>query len=76
MTMTEAVNFCETHDCDECPAVDKRTEYQKKVLHYPCCWNLADGEEKQNDRKKMLLRQMQERNKTTLQCIHTTHAYV
>ena len=56
MTMTEAVNFCETHDCDECPAVDKRTEYQKKVLHYPCCWNLADGEEKQNDRKKMLLR--------------------
>lgn len=47
MTITEAVNFCETHNCDECPAIEKRTEHQKKVLHYPCCWNLTDGEEKQ-----------------------------
>lgn len=49
MTWEEAIKFCEEHDCDECPVVEKRTDYQKKVLQYPCCWNLVD-KEKQNEK--------------------------
>ena len=45
MNWEEAINFCETHECEDCPAVEKRTEFQKKVLHYPCCWNLVEDEE-------------------------------
>lgn len=50
MTWKEAIKYCEEHECEECPAFteDKRTDYQKKVLHYHCCWNLVD-EEKQNE---------------------------
>ena len=51
MTWAEAIKYCEEHECEECSVKDKRTEYQKKVLHYPCCWNLVD-EEKQNDKDK------------------------
>jgi len=49
MTWEEAIKFCEEHECEECFVEDKRTEYQKKVLQYPCCWNLVD-KEKQNER--------------------------
>ena len=50
MTWEEAIKFCEEHECEECPAYieDKRTNYQTKVLHYHCCWNLVD-EEKKNE---------------------------
>lgn len=50
MTWEEAIKFCEEHECEECPAFvdNKRTDYQKKFLHYPCCWNLVD-KEKQNE---------------------------
>ena len=50
MTFDEAIKYCEEHVCEECPVVknrqDKRTEYQKKVLQYPCLWNLVDEENK------------------------------
>ena len=48
MTWEEAIKFCEEHECEECPAFieDKRTDYQKKVLHYHCCWNLVDEEKR------------------------------
>ena len=49
MTWAEAIKYCEEHECEECSVEDKRTEFQKKVLHYPCCWNLVD-EEKQDDK--------------------------
>ena len=49
MTFEEAIKYCEEHKCEECSVEDKRTEYQKKILQYPCCWNLVD-KEKQNDR--------------------------
>lgn len=44
MTWEEALKFCEEHECEECPMIEKRTEYQKKCLHIPCCWNLVDKE--------------------------------
>lgn len=48
MTWKEAIKFCEEHDCGECfVKEDKRTEYEKKILQYPCCWNLVDKEEEQ-----------------------------
>lgn len=53
MTWEEAIKFCEEHECEECPVVenrqDRRTEYKKRVLQYPCCLNLVD-KEKQNER--------------------------
>lgn len=39
MTWKEAVNYCEEHECEECPAnekPDRRTVYEAKVLHLPC----------------------------------------
>ena len=47
MTWEDAIKYCEEHECEECYVKDKRTEYQKKVLHYPCCWNLVDEKEEQ-----------------------------
>lgn len=46
MKMQEAIKFCETHDCIKCPAYnrdDRRSDYEKQALHYPCCVNLVDG---------------------------------
>ena len=45
MTWKEAVEYCETHECNDCIAFitpDCRTEYDKTVLYYPCCINLVD----------------------------------
>lgn len=39
-----AVRLCELLSCDNCPVTrekcDKRTPYQKEILHYPCCEQL------------------------------------
>ena len=50
MTWEEAIKYCEEHECEECPAFieDRRTDYRKKALHYPCCWNLVDDEDEEN----------------------------
>lgn len=44
MTWGEAIKYCETHECQSCRAfnVECRTEYEKTVLHAPCCINLVD----------------------------------
>lgn len=46
MTYNDAVKYCEEHECTECEVylknLDKRTEHEKKNLHYPCCLNLVD----------------------------------
>lgn len=45
MTLEEAIKYCGNHECEACPAYiksDCRTEYEKKVLHIPCCINLVD----------------------------------
>lgn len=45
MTWKEAIKYCEEHECKECIAydlLDCRTEYEKMVLHAPCCINLVD----------------------------------
>ena len=58
MTWEEAIKYCEEHECEECPAFidDKRTDYQTKVLHYHCCWNLVDKEKKMDkERIKLFL---------------------
>lgn len=47
MIWKEAIKYCEEHECEECSVEDRRTEYQKKVLHYPCCWNLLVDKEEQ-----------------------------
>lgn len=45
MTWNEAIKYCEEHRCEDCLAYhtpDCRTEYEKTVLHAPCCINLVD----------------------------------
>lgn len=42
MTLEEAVKFCEEHECEECPVVDKRSKREKEILHIPCCVNLVE----------------------------------
>lgn len=47
MTWEEAIEYCESHECKDCIYYinnidDCRTEYEKKVLHLPCCINLVD----------------------------------
>lgn len=46
MRPEEAAEFCADHECEECPArdIEYRTEWQKKMLHFPCCYNLMDEE--------------------------------
>ena len=53
MTWEEAIEYCETHKCQECLVFnmkDRRTNYEKQTLHAPCCINLVNenirGEEK------------------------------
>lgn len=42
MELEEAIKFCEEHECEECPMIEKRTKFEKKVLQIPCCFNLLD----------------------------------
>ena len=47
MTWKEAIKYCEEHECKYCihyinDIDDCRTEYEKQVLHMPCCVNLVD----------------------------------
>ena len=45
MTWEEAIKYCENTECRECIICnipDCRTEYEKTVLHAPCCINLVD----------------------------------
>lgn len=42
MELEEAIKFCEEHECEECPMTEKRTEFEKKALQIPCCFNLLD----------------------------------
>jgi len=44
MTAKEAMEYCESHECENCPVYyldnDIRTNYQQKELHYLCAMNL------------------------------------
>lgn len=42
MTIKEAIIFCETTECEDCPAYgnDKRTR-EEYLNHTPCCINLV-----------------------------------
>ena len=47
MTWEEAIKYCETHECEDCITyktleLDCRTDYEKTMLHIPCCINLVD----------------------------------
>lgn len=45
MTWEEAIKYCEKHECEDCIVYnvpDCRTEYEKKMRHFPCCINLVD----------------------------------
>lgn len=45
MTWEEAIKYCEEHKCKDCityHTTDCRTEYEKTVLHAPCCINLVN----------------------------------
>ncbi len=47
MTWKEAIKYCEEHECKDCMSYetpDCRTEYEKTVLHAPCCINLVDND--------------------------------
>ena len=51
MTEKEAVEFCEETECEDCPVAiedreDWRTQYEKTMLHFPCCLNLVDENER------------------------------
>ena len=49
MTLIEAIKFCEDYECEVCPAnelPDCRTNFEKQDLHYPCCINLVDEDER------------------------------
>lgn len=45
MTVTEAIQYCKSHECENCPvyylANDIRTNYEQKELHYLCAINLT-----------------------------------
>ena len=45
MTVKEAVEYCESHECENCPVYywdnDIRTKYEQKELHYLCAMNLT-----------------------------------
>ena len=46
MTWEEAIKYCEDHECKNCIVYDMpdcRTEYEKVMLHAPCCINLVDA---------------------------------
>ena len=60
MTLDEAIAYCELHECKKCillnekyHAEDCRTEYEKTVLHIPCCFNLLDSKNLEAERKKV-----------------------
>ena len=62
MDWEEAVGYCATHECFECPAFnspDHRTEYEKTDLHVPCCVNLVIGETLPDGRRENLFRSYQ-----------------
>ena len=46
--LKESVELCENTECENCPIaienLEQRTEFEKKVLHYPCCLNLIERE--------------------------------
>lgn len=44
MTLSEAIKYCEEHDCEECCVEDKRTPLEKQLYHIPCYTNLLDEE--------------------------------
>lgn len=48
MTIVEAVNYCENHECEVCPIytnnLDKRTEKDRAIGHVMCCENLLQYE--------------------------------
>lgn len=50
MFYVEAVEYCEKHECNECPVhilnLDVRTEEEKHGKMIPCCMNLIYNEEK------------------------------
>ena len=45
MTADEAVRFCASIECKYCPIyiydIEKRSRYEKEMLHTPCCENLV-----------------------------------
>ena len=52
MTWKEAIKYCEEADsCENCPS-DSRTDYEKDVLHFPCCICLVDKELLDKEREK------------------------
>ncbi len=46
--LKEAVDYCEKHECENCPiaieGIEQRTKYEIEILHYPCCLNLIERE--------------------------------
>lgn len=72
MTWKEAVKYCEDHECKDCIAYDLpdcRTEYERTMLHAPCCANLVDedlryfyGASSFTEEEKILRRKMLEEN--------------
>ena len=50
MFYIEAVEYCEEHECSECPVhildLDVRTENEKCCGMIPCCMNLIYNKEK------------------------------
>ena len=50
MFYVEAVEYCEEHECKECPVhvlnLDTRTEKEKRGGMTPCCMNLIYNKEK------------------------------
>lgn len=59
-SLEEAIAYCEVHECRECILFnerywddDYRTEYEKTVLHIPCCFNLLDKECLAEERMKL-----------------------
>jgi hypothetical protein len=44
MKPKDAIKFCETHECKECPIyiydIEKRSRIEKEDLHVMCCENL------------------------------------
>lgn len=90
MTWEEAIKYCEAHECKDCVAyniADCRTEYEKQVLHMPCCVNLVDEEliewvkdqQKINEKYQLETRlsgAVMDPNVAALDCSHLTEEHL
>lgn len=50
MNYDTAITYCEEHECIDCivykEKLDKRTKQEKENLHFPCCMNLVNVDNK------------------------------